>query len=194
MILSKFFPCDVQMCVVMTLLVGGCATTVIPPAHPIDPMTVYLTDYGRHSSLLLPTKNGYDEYAFGDWNWFVLGRTQWWVALHAMVLSPQATLGRRHIDSGSDEQIFAQLGDCKRLMQFQASQLRVETLLLDLDARFGRDPQPPIFSDYCKLYCVRDSEVYWGLHNCNNVTAGWLKRLGCQIKGLALYSNFYLRK
>jgi hypothetical protein len=192
--IGTFFPSDMRMCVLMTLFVGGCATAVIPPTSPIEPTTVYLTDYGMHSSLLLPSDHGYEEFAFGDWDWFVLGRTQWWVALRAMLRSPQSTLGRRHIDGGSDAAILAQLGDCKRLMHIQASQSSVQTLYSNLDARFRREqPQPPVFSDYCKLYCVRDSELYWALHNCNNVTAAWLKRLGCRIRGPAIYSNFRIR-
>jgi hypothetical protein len=195
MILSKFFPCDVQMCVLMTLVVGGCATAVIPPMRPIDPVTVYLTDYGRHSSLLLPVDHGYEEFAFGDWKFFALGQTGLYNALHALVHSPQATLGRRKIQPGDDAAILAQLGDCKRLMHFQASQPSVEALYNDLDDRFHRGtPQPPLLSNYCKLYCVRDPELYWAFHNCNNVTAAWLKRLGCRIRGPALYSNFRIRE
>jgi hypothetical protein len=194
MILGKIFPCDVQMCVLMTLVLGGCATAVFPPKNPADPVKVYLTDYGRHSSLLLPTEHGYEEFAFGDWKFFALGETGTYNALHALVHSPQATLGRRTVQPGSDQAIIAQLGDCKRLMNFQASKPDVEMLYADLDARFQRGtPQPPLLSNYCKLYCVRDSESYWLFHNCNNVTATWLKRLGCRIRGPAIYSNFRLR-
>jgi len=185
---------DMLLCVLITLFVGGCATTVIPPAHPQNPAMVYLTDYGRHSSVLLPSSGGgFDEYAFGDWNFFALGHTQWWVALHALIYSPQATLGRRHIEPASSETIQKGLGDCKRLMKFEASQIYIDALSTDLDARFRRQ-SPAIFSDYCKLYCVRDDEYYWIFHNCNNVTAGWLKQLGCKINGPAIYSNFYLKK
>ena len=49
------------------LCVGGCAATVIPREPAIDPVPVYLADYGIHSSLFLPTPDGrYVEYAFGD--------------------------------------------------------------------------------------------------------------------------------
>ena len=40
------------------LLAAGCATTVRPQARPIDPVPVFLTDYGVHSSLMLPTADG----------------------------------------------------------------------------------------------------------------------------------------
>jgi hypothetical protein len=55
------------------LLCGGCTTTIVPPRAPADPVSVYVTDYGRHSSILLPDPRGHlTEYAFGDWNWFAL--------------------------------------------------------------------------------------------------------------------------
>ena len=56
------------------LSLTGCSWTVRPPAHPSSPVNVYLTDYGRHTSLILPTPdNRLAEYAFGDWDFFALG-------------------------------------------------------------------------------------------------------------------------
>jgi hypothetical protein len=186
--------CDINIFMLMTLFIGGCATTVIPPKNPADPVPVYLTDYGRHSSVLLPVAGGgFDEYAFGDWDFFALGHTKWWIAIRALIHSPQATLARRHIEPGSDEAIQKQLGDCKRLMRFDAAKMNVKNLAADLDERFNEE-SPAIFSDYCKMYCVRDDECYWIFHNCNNVTAGWLKSLDCKIRGSAIYSNFHFKK
>src|SRR4051812_9035875 len=115
----------------MMLFFSGCTSTkVIPPAPPTQPVTVYLTDYCRHSSILIPSlKGGYDEWAFGDWEFFAIGDTRWWVAIRAMLGSPQATLGRRHIDDAamfSQETIMKALGDCRRLMKFDASRPRAE--------------------------------------------------------------------
>ena len=83
--------------VLLLLVLGsGCATKVVPPSNPVNPVMVYITDYGRHSSLVLPATNGgYVEWAFGDWNWFALGKTSWNYALLAVIWSPQSTLGRR---------------------------------------------------------------------------------------------------
>src|SRR6476660_4433070 len=41
--------------VVVLLSAGGCTTTVFPPPRTHGPTaTLYITNYGRHSSLLLP--------------------------------------------------------------------------------------------------------------------------------------------
>src|SRR4051812_19057915 len=111
----------IAMLMLLSLFQTGCATKVIPPGRPNDPVTVYLTDYGRHSSVIVPSikGHGYDEWSFGDWEFFALGHTQWWIAIRAMLHSPQATLGRRHIDDAamvSQESLMKALIDCRRLM------------------------------------------------------------------------------
>jgi hypothetical protein len=177
----------------LLLLCAGCATTVIPPPRPVDPVTVYLTDYGRHSSLLIPTAPGrYTEYAFGDWEFFALGNTRWWIAVRATLQSPQATLGRRHVmlsPEEDDRTVRRRLG-CKRLMKFDASRQAVEVLAFNLDRPFRMAATLPVPSNYSMLEHVIDDEHYWGCHNCNHVTADWLRRLDCEIHGAAFFSSF----
>lgn len=183
----------VSLCVL--LLAGGCATTVVPPAHVDDPVAVYLTDYGRHSSLLLPRRTGgYDEFAFGDWNFFAKGNTAWWVQVQAMLRSPQATLGRRFVAySGRDDEKLQKALGADRLIRIEVSRLRAEVLAEDLSAAFRRREEDLIFSDYSRLDHIPDDAHYWGLHNCNHVTAEWLRRLGCEVNGPAMLSNFVVR-
>jgi hypothetical protein len=181
---------------VLLLCLSGCSTTVIPPRHPVDPVTVYLTDYGRHSSLVIPTAPGrYNEYAFGDWDFFARGKTRWWIAVRAMLRSPQATLGRRHVNIAADEPdavVRERLG-CARLMKFNASRHAVAVLSMNLERPFRVATTLPVTSDYSMLEHVIDDEHYWGCHNCNHVTARWLRQLDCQIQGLAIFSSFHVR-
>jgi hypothetical protein len=171
----------------------GCTTTVLPPADPFDPVTVHLTDYGKHSSVLLPNpRGGYDEWAFGDWDYFAQGNTGALVAIRALLGSPQSTLGRRHIPEDESHESLQQFLGASRLMSFQVSRERADSLRLQLDARFGRNAKPVFYSDYSNLFHVRDDEFYWGGNNCNHVTAVWLRQLGCKIEGPAIFSNFVL--
>jgi hypothetical protein len=172
---------------------GGCATRVIPPAVHGEAATVYLSDYGRHSSLLLPARGGYNEYAFGDWEFFARGDTRWWVGLRALLHSPQATLGKRFI-AAPDGIVTAKTIDAQRLMSFQAPRPRIEALEMSLTAAFARAHADPLYSDYSKLYHVRNAEPYWLLHNCNHVTARWLRQLGCDVRGTCITSKFYLQQ
>lgn len=169
-------------------LLAGCATMVVPPANPVDPVSVYVADYGKHSSLFLPTDDGaFEEFAIGDWEYLAMGKTNWWVAVRAMVRSPQATLGWRKVET-LDRKIIG----CNHLLQVRVARQRAKTLASELEQRFRRGPAEPYFSTTSMLYHVPDPEPYWGLNNCNHITAEWLRKLGCQVQGPAIWSNFTL--
>src|SRR5512140_2380377 len=111
------------------LFLTGCAETIHPPVNPTDPVTVYVADYGRHSSIVLPeTKGGYVEWAFGDWQWFALGRTKVDVALAAIVSSPQSTLGRREIPPQPDDEAMKRTLEADRLIPIEVSSQRADAL------------------------------------------------------------------
>lgn len=183
----------VRVSSLLALLISGCSTQVVPPSHPADAVNVYLTDYGKHSSVVLPVKTGgYDEYAFGDWDYFAQGHNGIFNAIRALLGSPQATLGRRHLDAQPDDTAMMHLLGANRLMRLAVERKASDSLLNELDARFRSDGNPIFYSDYSKLYHVPDPEHYWGGNNCNHVTAGWLRKLGCEIHGSSVWSNFYL--
>jgi hypothetical protein len=39
---------------------------------------------------------------------------------------------------------------------------------------------------------VKDSEIYSGLHDCNDLTADWLRDMGCEVDGFTTLSKFKL--
>ena len=89
--------------VLLLCCIGGCATHVSPPANVRDPTTVYLTNYGRHASLILPTAPGtLTEYSYGDWTFYAEAKTTPANALAALFWSRQAALGRRSLAEYSD--------------------------------------------------------------------------------------------
>ena len=173
------------------LLATGCSGTIYPPAHPSDPVTVYVTDYGRHSSLVLPAKNGgYVEWAFGDWNWFALGRTQWNDALLAIIWSPQSTLGRRVVPPQPNDEELRHTLNTYRVTPIEVSGDRAGALMDQLDKRYLQHASTQVYSSYSYMDHVKDREFYNGLHNCNHLTADWLRKLGCRVDGLNLLSAF----
>src|SRR2546423_5644559 len=134
--------------VVLVTSASGCSATVAPPVDVQRPVDVFLTDYGRHSSVLLPTpadqNKTYTEYAFGDYRWFALGDTKWYVAVGSMISSGGATLGRRHVvrpnpGSSDDEIEFAKKLDCAKLIRIQCDSDRVAAVARKLDERFNHD-------------------------------------------------------
>ena len=155
----------------------GCETTVRPPITSRDPLPFYVADYGRHSSVIIPCgENELLEYAFGDMRWFALGDTRPSVALAAMFGRSQATLGRRSITaSGATLAELRKALGANRLLQLCADRARIESLCRRLEARFTDQGRSVIHSKYSLLDHVPDDERYHLFHNCNHVTAGWLR-------------------
>ena len=61
---------------------------------------------------------------------------------------------------------------------------------LELDARFARRADTFHYNERYDMYFVHDHERYWLFNNCNQVTARWLRRLGCRVGGLTLTNDF----
>ena len=180
-------------CVVM---VGGCSTTVIPPEHPPDPVSVYVTDYGRHSSVLLPDPRGHlTEFAYGDWNWFALRQTDSGSAMRALFFSKDSTLGRRQlaVDDRDDVDHITRATKAVHVARIEAARDRVEALLERLDTFYQGHIDTVTYSPNSQLWFVRYPGHYGVFHNCNHVTAGWLRELGCEVHGTAMFSKFTVR-
>jgi len=176
------------------LAIGGCTTTIIPPSNPPNPTTVIVTDYGRHSSLLIPdSRGGLIEYAFGDWDWFALGHTNAIVAIHALIHSPQSTLGRRWVFTSADSPNAPELIGTRQIERVTVAGIRVAALRAQLDGEYIRHIDSAIFQPDGRLYFVRCDEPYDLFHNCNHETAKWLEELGARIEGTAILSHFRVR-
>lgn len=179
---------------IAVLQTAGCSATIVPPAAPENPVPVAITDYGRHASLVLPGVSGTGsvEYAFGDWNWFAAGRNTPCDALGALFASGQATLGRNDIPLPPDSPRLAQTLNADGVIEIECSDDRVTALRRQLDQRFGARADRKVYNSTMNLYFVPDDEQYRLWHNCNHVTASWLRELGCEVKGSAYTSKFRL--
>jgi len=174
---------------------GGCATTVVPPPHPFEPVPVFLTDYGRHSSLLLPDPaGGFTEYAFGDWNWFALKRTGAGDALEALFFSPASTLGRRQLATPDDAADITAATKAERVTRIEVPRKRADGLRQDLETIYLRRIDTVTYQPYSDLWFVKTNGRYSLFHNCNHVTAEWLRELGCTVRGSAMFSNFKVKR
>jgi len=179
----------------LVALLGGCATTVVPPSNPANPVAVYITDYGRHSSILLPMGDGHlMEYSYGDWEFYALNQYKWYIGASKLFFSEGSGLGRRILaHPGDDEALHKMLG-CKRLMRVDIEQSRVCELLEELDQRYSAKIETMVYNDYGHSYFVKDESHYWLFHTCNAMTGQWLEKLGCKVSGLPVVSNFEVVK
>jgi hypothetical protein len=173
----------------------GCTTTVAPPKYVRDPVTVAFTDYGRHTSLILPAERGrWVEYAAGDWSFFALGHNQILVGVKALLGLGQWTIGRRYLNLSPEDPTCAEKLEVKRVVVFRAERASAEALRETLDALFNMHRDQMFYSTYSGLYHVTGNESYNLFHDCNRSTAEWLRLLGCDVSGLAITSNFDLEE
>ena len=180
-----------MICVAVGLLLAGCGPTVRPPTRVLTPARVYIADYGRHSSMVLPcATGGYVEYAFGDWDFLALVHTGKLNGIRAMLLSTQATLGRRAVPLTSDPSTMLTRLGAKRILTIDVDLDRALDLSTELGRRYASQAADGKFSKYTNLYHVKDDAKYGVLNNCNHATAGWARALGAKVEGFTLFSNF----
>jgi hypothetical protein len=169
----------------------GCTTTIIPPPPSGDDVPVYITDYGRHSSILLPAPEGhYNEYAFGDFNWFALSQTGVGDAVRAVFASAGSTLGRRQLELTDNIDAVVHVTDAETVIRIQAPRAKAYALVEKLDEQFFARHETITYNPDSAMWFVRSRETYSGCHNCNHLTARWLRALGCTVRGPAMFSKF----
>jgi hypothetical protein len=176
---------------------GGCTATIVPP--PVSSVgrsaPVLIADYGYHSTLILPrAQGGLIEYAYGDWEYFGQNKKSVATALHALLASEQATLGRRIIDREPDPTGVTQATGAKGVIRFDAPRDKVAALETALDERFSSRRESITYNPVHQLYFVKDDARYGVGHNCNHFTAEWLERLGCKVEGPMVGSSFRIRE
>jgi hypothetical protein len=174
----------------------GCVTTtIVPPPPGADDVAVFVTDYGRHSSVIVPAPEGhYVEYAFGDFRWFALSQTRGSDAARAMLFSAGSTLGRRQLDLVDDAGAVASDTQAAQVIHFAAPRDKAHALIDRLDREYFARHDTVTYNPASAMWFVRSREPYHALHNCNHLTARWLRSLGCEVRGAALFSKFRIQE
>ncbi|HEY7118989.1 MAG TPA: hypothetical protein VH475_20530 [Tepidisphaeraceae bacterium] len=200
-----------KMWVLVALLllgIGGCSAVIVPPRTTTAAgggggvggggqkfVPVAVADYGYHSTLILPrAEGGLVEYAYGDWDYFGQSHKSVANALHALLASDQATLGRRVLEMEPTQSGLEKATGASQIIRFTAPREKVEELERELDRRFSARLDSIMYSPVHQLYFVKDDERYGVGHNCNHFTAQWLERLGCRVEGVVLGSGFRLKE
>lgn len=191
----------------------GCATRIAPASQVEDPVAVYVVDYGRHSSLLLPTEAEVDgnpgartalrEYSFGDWIYYAQDRDSIGDGARALLWRSSGTLGRRdlpRLGPAWDEAPIEPTGRIQRTLGVEkvialvVSRERAAELLAELDQRFeaGLERSAPVTNPVVGLDFVIDERHYSLGRHCNHEVRDWLNALGADATGAPLVSEFRL--
>lgn len=174
----------------------GRSATVIAPANPIEPVTAFLLDHGRTSSLVLPTADGnMVRYVYGDWNWYALRNTGFFDGLRALFWRTQGALGRRELSGPADAAILRQgikADIIQELLEVSVARAAVERLRSRLDQEHRAGAQVALVESL-DLEFVPHPRRYSYFHNSNHAVAAWLRELGCETDGPAFHSRWRIR-
>ncbi|HUF23777.1 MAG TPA: hypothetical protein VMN81_06590 [Vicinamibacterales bacterium] len=172
----------------------GIPTTVVPPASPVRPATVFLVDFGRTSGLVLTV--GDDRmvaYVYGDWAYYALRKRGAFESIAALLWPTQGALGRKDITGPANaDTVRRGIGAAvQQLHEFQVEQQAVERLHAKLD-RLHRE-QLGTATQSNETTFVHHPESYTHWSNSNHMTANWLEDLGCDIRGPAFSAWWRVR-
>ena len=182
--------------IVAAAALAGCTTTIIPPANPTDPVSVFVLDYGRHSSLLLPNTSAqaFTEYAYGDWNWFALDRSEWYDVFPTLFWPTRGALGRRTLHVESNPETILRVVAGEHVLEVTVSARRARELSAALDSQFEQRSETLHYQPLYDLSFVHGETAFHLFENCNHVLADWLRDLGCEIQGPAMAADFVVRE
>jgi hypothetical protein len=178
----------------LLITMTGCIP-VRPPAEVKQPVTIYLADYGIHSSVMLPSgPDHFVEYSFGDYAYSVKNYDWPWNALAALLISMQSSLGRNVLEINPANHQPIPVREPKRMMAISAERANVEKIVTTFDQRYRSGRGPEEFNAETNTHFMRDSEHYAFYNNCNHMAAGILRDAGCSVYGWGVFSNFYVIK
>jgi hypothetical protein len=177
---------------VLCAALAGCGAHITPPAFSSldEPAVVILTDYGRHSSLILPREGAAAEFAYGQLGWYALNKRAWWRSPAATLLPNPGAFGTRTLAASPDREPPPDGPAMQHTYAIAVERAGVDRLLRELDARFAAGAGPTINNPESGLLFVRDGHTYWVLNNCNTEVARWLRTLGCRVDGPSVWAKF----
>lgn len=173
------------------IAIGACTMRVAPPPAPADPVAIFIVDHGYHSSLLLPDgAGGLSEFAYGEWEWFALGREQWHRVPAVLFWPTQGTLGRRAVPARPVAREVAERVAAEAVHELFVSAQRVDALRGSLEARIEASAGTRVHNLSYGLEMAPVDPPYSILHHCNSEVADWLRELGCRTCGAPLIAEF----
>jgi hypothetical protein len=184
---------ETALSIYVILMLTGCATHVSPPKSVPDPRPVFILDHGRHTSLVLVTPAGsMVRYAYGDWRFYADEDTSLRSGLAALILRTPATLARRELPGPPEEAILLhqlRVG-VQEIHVLAVSGARADRLREELDALHALEPERHQYVAVYDFVFAPHPEPYTLWNNSNTKVAEWLRSLGAEVSGVALWPRW----
>ncbi len=136
------------------------------------------------------------QYAYSQFNWAALDQDQWYRSVFALMIPADGTIGTRDFSgpatSANLTHQFEVLGrhpPLQTLYEIRVERSSRDRLLAELDGRWSRQSASKVTNQKRGLVFVRDATSYSLGHNCNHMVAGWLRELGCEVRGSAMTAD-----
>jgi hypothetical protein len=176
----------------LVLLMGGCSTTIIPPLHVEQPVTVYVVDMGRTPSLVIPTESGQlVRYAYGEWRWYALNETGALRGLAALLWPTRGALGRAELPGEPGlATVERQLPGAAGILALTVDAALVREFEQRMERLYARHRATEVYAPHVRMYFVHHPRRYTWFRNSNHAVAAWLRELGCATRGLSYRSRW----
>ena len=191
---GRFFGLYWAAIVAPLFVLSGCATAIVPPAKVAHPQPVFVLDHGRHTTLVLPHPEGLVRYAYGDWRWYALEDTGVSQGMAALLWPTQGALGRQVLAGPvTEEGVRRGVGVViEHLYMLRVEGARVAALRETLEDLFTANLATRTYNAASDLEFVHHPDDYSAFNNSNHMLADWLKALGCEIRGIAMFARWQL--
>jgi hypothetical protein len=185
--------------VLILLLVSplACTTTVVAPPAPLDPVPVFILDYGLTSVLVVPRDEGLVAYAYGDWQYYALANNNSFRGFAALAWPTQGALGRGPMDGpATEESILRQVRGrgAEEVLVVRVARTSVQRLVARIDAAYDAHRETEVQNVEYGMSFVHHPRRYTWFWNSNHQTAVWLEELGCVVRGPAFASRWRIRE
>jgi len=170
-------------------------TVIIPPTEPVEPVTVYVVDYGFHSRLILPDRTGkLIKYAYGDWQYFALQNRDVLTTLKALLIPTQGTLNREKLSNLNTLREIAEAQRRVNLLEVEVAQEKMLKLREKLEDRFYQNIDSKITYNGDRSQFVKDDQDYTMFYNSNHQVVKWLEAMECKVKGIIILPSFQVNR
>ena len=175
----------------LTIALPGCAWTIRPPSNVANPVPVWITEYGRHCRVALPSgPSKFTEYGFGEWHFYALEDRGILSTLRAATGFGRGAFSRRELTPAPDGTLGPRQTGGTRLERVLVERTRADSLHRELEARWQGNQTNVRIRARDRVPVSLDAEGYHLFSNSNHATARWLRRLGCEVRGFPLMANF----
>jgi hypothetical protein len=172
-------------------MVSSCATTIIPPHAPAEPVEVFIVDHGRTTSLVVPTDRGMLRFAYGDWSYYALGKKDVYHAIAALLWPTQGALGRSAFAGAPGEQAIRETApSVLSLHAVRVERSRVSAFEQSMATLYEAGREHEVESKTARLNFVHHPRRYTYLWNSNHAVASWLRELGCETRGASFHASW----